>query len=298
MDVAHLPNWLIFCFISGQAYFWGLALITLACGLAFASALAARVAVHVLVVAGIACIALSSTPSPSLLQGVGIVALASWVIAEQAKTRNRRLRAALRGAVAAICLTAVAAEATQRRAVHIGLQSPLEALYVVGDSISSGIGPDETTWPSLLAQTRGIEVVNLARGGVEVNEARQQVRQIPDRPAMVLLEIGGNDLLRDRSAESFATDLRRLVAEAQRPRRVLVMLELPLTPFRAEYCAVQRRLAREFNVTLIPRSVFAAVLTAEGATLDGIHLSEVGHAAMAEAIWDHIGPAFKVHSPG
>jgi len=62
------------------------------------------------------------------------------------------------------------------------------------------------------------------------------------------------------------------------------MFELPLPPFRAGFSRAQRELARKHNVTLLPRSVLADVLGMRGATVDGLHLSQKGHDALARSV--------------
>jgi len=51
---------------------------------------------------------------------------------------------------------------------------------------------------------------------------------------------------------------------------------------------IQRRLARQYDVILVPKRPFVAVLTTPGATVDGIHLSKQGHALMAEMMWQAV----------
>jgi lysophospholipase L1-like esterase len=74
--------------------------------------------------------------------------------------------------------------------------------------------------------------------------------------------------------------------------RVIVMFELPLPPLCNEYGRIQRRLASEYGVCLIPKRVLARVLTGNGATLDSIHLSRRGHEQMASAVWEYLSPAW------
>ena len=60
------------------------------------------------------------------------------------------------------------------------------------------------------------------------------------------------------------------------------MFELPLFPFQNAYGSAQRAVAAKHGVHLLPKRYFAAVLGAEDGTLDGLHLSQKGHDAMAE----------------
>jgi lysophospholipase L1-like esterase len=60
---------------------------------------------------------------------------------------------------------------------------------------------------------------------------------------------------------------------------------LPLAPWHIRYGRIQRELAGEFGVVLIPKSFFANVLSTKGATDDLAHLSPEGHKIMAEKVW-------------
>jgi lysophospholipase L1-like esterase len=109
---------------------------------------------------------------------------------------------------------------------------------------------------------------------------------------MIVLEIGGNDLLAWRRADVFRADLDALVAaiNAGGHYRVIVV-ELPLPPLANRYGLAQRRAIRALpNRVLLPKRVLAGILTARGATVDGIHFSPKGHEKMAEAIRRVIEP--------
>ena len=69
------------------------------------------------------------------------------------------------------------------------------------------------------------------------------------------------------------------------------MFELPLPPLCNEYGRIQRRLASAYDVHLIPRRVLMGVLTENGATIDGTHLSNTGHRRLAQEVWAILHPA-------
>jgi len=102
--------------------------------------------------------------------------------------------------------------------------------------------------------------------------------------AIVILEIGGNDLIGETDAATFRNHLDLLVSSLRvQPHRVL-MLELPLFPFQNAFGAAQRSIAAKYNASLLPKRCFAAVLGTENGTLDGLHLSQKGHEAMAKIL--------------
>jgi acyl-CoA thioesterase I len=64
-----------------------------------------------------------------------------------------------------------------------------------------------------------------------------------------------------------------------------VMLELPLLPFHNGYGQAQRILARKHNIFLIPKSCITSVIGKTDNTLDGLHLSQKGHDALARSVF-------------
>jgi len=167
-----------------------------------------------------------------------------------------------------------------------------KVIYVVGDSISAGIGRGEKTWPRVLADRHGVDVVNISRAGATVADALRAARHVREREALVILEIGTNDYFQALPIARFEEDLDHLIRAVSGPGRALLLFELPLPPTAVRYGMVQRRLARRHGVGLIPRRTFARIVTREEMTLgDKLHFSQEGHDAMAEAVWEIVGEA-------
>jgi acyl-CoA thioesterase-1 len=161
-----------------------------------------------------------------------------------------------------------------------------ERLVVIGDSLSAeDFTEGGDPWPTLLAREHAIEVVNLAFSGATARSAEKRLTPDDVAGALVLLEIGGNDVLGSTSPAEFERDLDRLLTKICRPDNAVVMLELPLPPLYNRFGEIQRRLASRHCVILIPKRYLASVLIGERATLDGLHLSPAGHQKMAEMIW-------------
>jgi acyl-CoA thioesterase-1 len=115
---------------------------------------------------------------------------------------------------------------------------------------------------------------------------------LKDEKAFVILEIGGNDILRRTSLKTFEGNLDKLLKKVCLPGRTVIMFELPFPPFSSKYCAAQRRTCRKYGVYLIPRRIFSEILTGEEKSVDGLHLSNYGHEHMAETVWGIIRNAF------
>jgi len=163
--------------------------------------------------------------------------------------------------------------------------SPSKPVFVIGDSLSTGLGASqEGTWPQLMARRLNLEVHNLARPGATLADGKVQAAAIPKSTAMVFVELGGNDLLGGTSASRFEADLRSLLAIVVGGDRSVVMFELPLLPFQNSFGRIQREACREAGVLLLPRSLLACAMALPGHATDGLHLTPAGHLWLAERV--------------
>jgi len=268
-------------FADGRAFFFGSLLLCLA--LAASVRYPRNWGCRCLALAGVGMIALSATPLPYWLYGLLLASAMACLVADCVCLAKARGRLYLVIAAVAVCLVAAATEVPRLRMPGI-VDLRRSRLVVIADSLSAGMRQGERTWPTRLREDHGWDVVDLSRAGETVESALDQVALIPPGPAIVLLEIGGNDLLGETSAASFAAGLQRLLASVQAADRTLVMCELPLPPFSGAFGRAQRELAMRYGVELIPRRVLANVIGAPGGTLDGLHLSDAGHHLFANAM--------------
>lgn len=288
-----MRDWFVFHCVSGHAFFTGFGLL----GIAWV--LSERSTTRLLklirrwsILLGLTAIGISGTPMPIGLTVVFMALLVLWLwqIRRRVSSANSTEHAA----------SVVINTSTQRLIRWLVLLSWLACLLVelpyhltpnwddhsnqrwavIGDSLSSefGVGPP---WPGHLERDYGMSIRNLAVAGATARTAMKQAVQL-DAAEMVLIEIGGNDLLRDLTAADFEPAMEELLRTVARPGRRVVMFELPVPPWGHRYGAIQRRLASRFNVTLIPKRVLAGVLTTPGATTDGLHFTQRGYADLAK----------------
>jgi acyl-CoA thioesterase-1 len=286
-------NWLIYTFGSGAAFFLGV-------GCVFVSSIAfsigerfcLKVLANLAAIVGLVLVAFSATPLSYWLYALATAVTIPWLVAERSRkswfiVRRQRLR----WAAAAVWLVAAAVEAPYHVAPNLA-QIGHPTVYIIGDSISAGLNEHETTWPQFLARKRSIEVTDFSRIGADVNSALRQADRLSTDGGLVLLEIGGNDLLGSTSAADYERGLDRLLDRVCVPGRTVLMFELPSLPFCNEFGRIQRRLAARYGVPLIPKRILISVLSGDTATLDSIHLTPAGHEKMADVVWAVIRPAF------
>jgi acyl-CoA thioesterase-1 len=286
-------SWVLYLFGGGGAFFLGVGSVLASVGVfALPRGRWARTAASLLIVVGLLLVALSSTPLPYWLYAVVGGVTLPWLVAERSsRDRWQARRWWLRAAVVVAWVAAAAVEFPYHLSPAPGFAGR-PAVYVIGDSLAAGVGGSgEETWPRLLGQGHPVEVVNLARVGATTASAVKQADGLPPGGGVVLLEIGGNDLLGSTTAADFGRDLDRLLGRVCQPGRVVLMFELPLPPLCNGYGLAQRRLASAYQVHLIPKRVLMGVLTRDGATVDGLHLTGAGHQRMAGAVWSVLRPA-------
>lgn len=287
-------NFIIYHFISGTAFFSGTGIVILACLLFFVKKMRLlKIICRFAVLIGFAVMIFSATPLLKVYYFIWSISVCCCVMMEtfSAYFKPKR-RITFRILAILLSLGAMLLEIPY----HMKSQLPdsnYQSLYVIGDSISAGIGDrDEIVWPVMLQDTYGIDVYNAARAGATARSAKKQLSQVHPDNSLIILEIGGNDLLHHSSSDQFETDLKELLSSIDQTNGSLLMFELPLPPFYNHYGAAQRSLAKSYEVTLIPKRYFADILNRRGATVDGIHLSQTGHNMMANMIWQLISQNF------
>jgi acyl-CoA thioesterase-1 len=274
-------------FIGGQAFIFGLALCVLGASLiTFFSKTRIHTWARLAVLAGVVFVALSAAPFSFWVYAAffTLLALAAFWPAE-GLWRGKKAAYMLLLLLWAQSVLMVRTEVLYSLPPKIPLGTS-DTLYVVGDSLSMGADPPGKNWPELLGDLAKLKVRNYSFGGARVESALDNARRINQGDALVILEIGGNDLLGGISIPKYREDLEKMLTLVCGPHRHVAMIELPLPPFYNRYGRVQRALAKSHGVSLIPKRYLAKVISTPGATVDGLHLSNTGHALFARALFE------------
>lgn len=161
-----------------------------------------------------------------------------------------------------------------------------------GDSVTYGTGaaPGED-WPALLAANTGWQVENAGVPGDTAAAARERIGPLLEqwRPALVIVELGGNDFLRRRSAGDVKADLRQILRDIKARGALPVLVAVPelsllaVVAGRPRDAALYRELAEEEKVPLIG-DVFSAVLADPALRADQIHPNAQGYRKLADGL--------------
>lgn len=181
--------------------------------------------------------------------------------------------------------------------------SAASTILVFGDSISAGYGlPQNAGWVSLLARrvaetAPGYKVVNASISGETAAGGRRRIAAALEqhRPAIVVLELGGNDGLRGARIETIHADLEAMVQAIQRHKAKVVLVGMRLPPnYGASYVQgfqdIYATLAKKHALAFVPFMFDGFGERQELFQADGIHPTRAAQALMLDSVWKALGP--------
>jgi lysophospholipase L1-like esterase len=170
------------------------------------------------------------------------------------------------------------------------LDSPGKTIVCLGDSITSGVGAEPgKPYPALLEARLGTQVINK---GVAGDTAEQGLARVDDalaeNPWLVIVELGGNDILNRIPPERTEAALRQIVQRLLAAKVAVVLVELEV-PFAGRYAEIYSRLGDEFDIPVLDDTL-GDILTDAALKADPIHPNARGHEVLAAALAEEIEP--------
>ncbi|HZV80589.1 MAG TPA: arylesterase [Geobacteraceae bacterium] len=167
--------------------------------------------------------------------------------------------------------------------------SPLPADGVIlafGDSITFGTGANEAeSYPALLEKMCGRRVVNAGLPGEVSRDGVQRLAELLDRdkPALVILCHGGNDLLQKLDQAALAENLRSMIRLAREKGIPVVLLAVPAPDLSLKPPGLYAEVAAEFDLPIEMKSL-AKILGKGSLKSDYIHPNAAGYRLLAENV--------------
>lgn len=171
---------------------------------------------------------------------------------------------------------------------------PGSRVLALGDSLTEGAGvtPPEA-WPALLASRTGWVVIN---GGVSGDTSGGALRRLPalleeHKPALVLVALGGNDMLRHIPQQETVANLESILTLIKAHGAKAVLLATPNPSLMGAVfqnlsaADFYQRVADAQQVPLI-KDAIADVISDPQLKGDPLHPNAAGHALLAEKIFD------------
>lgn len=176
-------------------------------------------------------------------------------------------------------------------------------MLVLGDSLSAGYGLSRSeSWPFLLQQRitesgRPHRVVNASISG---DTTRGGVARLPralkiHQPALVVIELGGNDGLRGIPPEEIRRNLEELVRLSRDSGAAVLLTGMLIPPnygpqYTQEFLDAFRRVSADMDVPLTPFVLEDIALEPDMMQDDGIHPTALAQPLIVDKLWPWIEP--------
>lgn len=162
-------------------------------------------------------------------------------------------------------------------------------IVAFGDSLTYGKGaPREQTYPAVLAELTGKNIVNLGLNGDTGAAAPRRLPQaLEHRPYMVLIEFGGNDFMRGAAFEQTLASVSQIIDEVQAAGAVAVVVDTGGYYAMEKYSKAYKKLAREKGAVFVP-GILDGIFGKKDLMSDQIHPNAAGYKIVAERVYKEI----------
>jgi acyl-CoA thioesterase I len=159
-------------------------------------------------------------------------------------------------------------------------------ILAFGDSLTFGTGAAPTeNYPAILEHMVSRRVVNSGVSGEVTGEGLSRLPEVLERekPALMILCHGGNDLLRHLDQQRTANNLRAMIRLARERGASVVIIAVPSPGIALSPPRFYRETATEMKIPF-EEKVLAMVLSDGSLKSDYIHPNAAGYRSLAESI--------------
>jgi len=164
--------------------------------------------------------------------------------------------------------------------------APADVILAFGDSLTHGTGAGAAeTYPAHLQALSGRKVVNAGVPGETTAEGLERLPEVltAHQPRLLLLCLGGNDMLRRQDSARTADNLRAMVRLAQAQGVQVVLIGVPEPQLFSGAPAFYAEIADEFGLPY-EGEAFNEVLRNRSLKSDPIHANGQGYRLVAERL--------------
>jgi acyl-CoA thioesterase I len=171
-------------------------------------------------------------------------------------------------------------------------------IVVLGDSLSSGYGLDaDSSWVAMLehrleGEAYGYDVVNASIAGDTSAGGLARLPRLLDthEPAIVIVELGGNDGLRGQPVAKLRDNLAAIIEQVRASGAETLLTGIRIPPnygpaYTEAFAGIYRELAADYAVPLVEFLMDGVALNPQLMQGDRIHPNAAGQAPMLENVW-------------
>ncbi|GAB3265589.1 arylesterase [Chitinimonas naiadis] len=170
---------------------------------------------------------------------------------------------------------------------RLGASAPILAF---GDSLTYGTGATpETSYPAILTSLVGHPVQNAGIPGNTTQDGLDRLEEslAEQKPALLILCLGGNDFLQRRPEAETVANLRAMLQLAETHRVPVLLVATPRPELALPIPDFYRQLADEYKVPLEDEAL-GKILGKAKLKSDAVHPNAQGYRQFAEAIADKL----------
>jgi len=186
----------------------------------------------------------------------------------------------------AVAATALLLAGCGDRVPRVPAVGPNEVIVAFGDSLTYGTGAAESeSYPAVLAQLIGRKVVRAGVPGEVTAQGLARLEQVIEahRPALMIVCLGGNDMLRRVGEAQIRSNLRQIITTLRGRGISVVLIGVPRPALLTSAAAFYGELAKEYRIPYEGK-VLNDVMHQLDLKADPIHPNAKGYRRMAEAI--------------
>ncbi len=164
--------------------------------------------------------------------------------------------------------------------------APDDVVLAFGDSLTYGIGAQpEESYPEVLSALIGREVVAAGEPGEQTAAGVERLGRVLDlyRPKIMLLCLGGNDMLRKVAPEVIEANLRGMIEDARSQGVAVVLIGVPEPALFGGTASFYARIAEDLH-TPFEGDVLNDILKNNEYKSDPIHPNARGYRLLAQAL--------------
>ncbi len=160
-------------------------------------------------------------------------------------------------------------------------------ILAFGDSLTQGVGAQpQHSYPTELARLTGRNIINAGISGETTSEGLQRLERVlfQERPDLMVLLEGGNDILRNQRSSRTKENLAQMIDVAKQQNVQIVMLGVPSKNLFSGSASFYTELAEEYNL-VFDGSLIRELLLSPSYKSDSVHLNAAGYRALAEGVY-------------
>jgi len=161
-----------------------------------------------------------------------------------------------------------------------------ESIIVFGDSLVEGIGAKPgNDFPSMLADRVGVSIINAGVSGDTTESALLRIEKdvLSLEPKVVIVLLGGNDVIQKVPKERTFENLRTIISLIQEEGAIAILVGLRTGIFGGDYQNDFKRLAKDMGAGYVP-DILNGIFGNTDLMYDTIHPNDRGNSIMADRI--------------